>query len=98
MADNSQISIDLASEADSAYGESAKSETTSLRSSILNYHYENGRRYHAYHSGAYCDFADRHPSARVIGTDLSPIQPHLVPPNVQFEVDDCCDEWTYSVN
>lgn len=28
-------------------------ETTSLRSSILNYHYENGRRYHAYHSGAY---------------------------------------------
>jgi hypothetical protein len=28
-------------------------ETTSLRSSILDYHYENGRRYHAYHSGAY---------------------------------------------
>jgi hypothetical protein len=44
------------------------------------------------------DFADRHPSARVIGTDLSPIQPRMVPPNVQFEVDDCCDEWTYSVN
>ncbi|KAH1383126.1 hypothetical protein KXW98_009414 [Aspergillus fumigatus] len=44
------------------------------------------------------DFADRHPSARVVGTDLSPIQPHLVPPNVQFEVDDCCDEWTYSAN
>lgn len=31
----------------------ADRETTSLRSSILNYHYENGRRYHAYHSGAY---------------------------------------------
>ncbi|KAH1508716.1 hypothetical protein KXV70_003640 [Aspergillus fumigatus] len=56
--------------------------------------YWNGNR----HMGNVCDFADRHPSARVIGTDLSPIQPHLVPPNVQFEVDDCCDEWTYSVN
>jgi hypothetical protein len=44
------------------------------------------------------DFADRHPSARVTGTDLSPIQPYLVPPNVQFEVDDCCDEWTFSAN
>jgi SAM-dependent methyltransferase len=44
------------------------------------------------------DFADRNPSARVTGTDLSPIQPYLVPPNVKFEVDDCCDEWTFSAN
>ena len=44
------------------------------------------------------DFADRHPSARVIGTDLSPIQPSLVPPNVEFEVDDCCDDWMYTPN
>lgn len=29
------------------------SELTSLRSSITNYYYENGRRYHAYHAGAY---------------------------------------------
>ena len=36
-----------------------------------------------------------HPSATVIGTDLSPIQPGFVPPNVKFEVDDCCDEWLY---
>lgn len=42
------------------------------------------------------DFADQHPSAKVIGTDLSPIQPSLVPPNVQFEIDDCCEEWCYS--
>lgn len=28
-------------------------EWTSLRSSIMNYHYENGRRYHAYHAGSY---------------------------------------------
>jgi hypothetical protein len=34
----------------------------------------------------------------VIGTDLSPIQPRWVPPNVQFEVDDCCDEWLYGDN
>lgn len=36
-----------------------------------------------------------HPSAKVIGTDLSPIQPSFVPPNVQFEVDDCCDPWLF---
>lgn len=36
-----------------------------------------------------------YPSATVIGTDLSPIQPNFVPPNVRFEIDDCCDEWLY---
>ncbi|KAL2814247.1 S-adenosyl-L-methionine-dependent methyltransferase [Aspergillus granulosus] len=41
------------------------------------------------------DFADLHPSATVIGTDLSPIQPSWVPPNVQFVIDDCTDEWLY---
>jgi hypothetical protein len=41
------------------------------------------------------EFADLHPSAKVIGTDLSPIQPTWVPPNVQFEVDDCTDEWVH---
>lgn len=39
---------------------------------------------------------DLYPNATVIGTDLSPIQPSLVPPNVKFEVDDCCDEWLYT--
>lgn len=34
------------------------------------------------------DMGDDFPSAQVIGTDLSPIQPNLVPPNVQFLVDD----------
>lgn len=29
------------------------SDTTSLRSSLLDYVYENGRRYHAYRSGQY---------------------------------------------
>lgn len=41
------------------------------------------------------EFADLHPSAEVIGTDLSPIQPQFIPPNLTFEVDDCCDEWIY---
>lgn len=43
------------------------------------------------------DFADEYPSARVIGTDLSPIQPAWVPPNLSFLIDDCADEWIYDV-
>lgn len=35
------------------------------------------------------------PSATVIGTDLSPIQPTLVPHNVKFYVEDAEDEWTF---
>lgn len=42
------------------------------------------------------DFADEHPEARVIGIDLSPIQPSFVPPNVEFQVDDLEERWTYS--
>lgn len=40
--------------------------------------------------------ADAFPGALVIGTDLSPIQPSWVPPNLQFEVSDCEDDWTFS--
>jgi SAM-dependent methyltransferase len=42
------------------------------------------------------DFADEFPSALVIGTDLSPIQPSMVPPNCKFYVDDFESEWTFS--
>lgn len=35
------------------------------------------------------DVGDLYPSAQIIGTDLSPIQPAWVPPNVQFELHDC---------
>lgn len=42
------------------------------------------------------DFADQFPSAEVIGTDLSPIQPSFVPPNLKFELDDAQLDWTYS--
>jgi hypothetical protein len=38
---------------DSAYGEEIQSLTTSLASSIWDYHYENGRRYNAFRRGTY---------------------------------------------
>ncbi|KAK5657475.1 hypothetical protein OQA88_3047 [Cercophora sp. LCS_1] len=44
------------------------------------------------------DFADQHPSAEVIGTDLSPIQPSWTPPNCKFELDDASLDWTYADN
>ncbi|KAK7742976.1 hypothetical protein SLS63_000544 [Diaporthe eres] len=44
------------------------------------------------------DFADDHPEANVIGTDISPIQPKWVPPNLKFEIEDCTSEWTFHAN
>ncbi|KAF9886622.1 hypothetical protein FE257_011262 [Aspergillus nanangensis] len=44
------------------------------------------------------DFADEYPSAQVIGTDLSPIQPSFVPPNLRFEIDDASELWVYPDN
>ncbi|KAJ3455838.1 hypothetical protein MRS44_017320 [Fusarium solani] len=44
------------------------------------------------------EFADLHPSADVLGVDLSPIQPTFVPPNCRFEVDDINQEWTHPDN
>ncbi|RSL67395.1 hypothetical protein CEP52_012730 [Fusarium oligoseptatum] len=41
------------------------------------------------------DFADLYPSAEVVGTDLSPIQPRWTPPNCTFEVDDLEQDWVY---
>jgi SAM-dependent methyltransferase len=40
-------------------------------------------------------FADEHPHVFVIGNDLSPIQPGMVPPNCQFYVDDVEGDWVY---
>lgn len=47
-----QIVIDPSPE-DGFNLDTSASEITSLRSSIIDYVYENGRRYHAYHSGSY---------------------------------------------
>lgn len=43
------------------------------------------------------DVADMYPSAKVTGTDLSPIQPAWVPPNAIFELHDCTQyPWDFS--
>ncbi|KAI9752002.1 MAG: bifunctional farnesyl-diphosphate farnesyltransferase/squalene synthase [Chaenotheca gracillima] len=136
---------DFSSETDSTLGDDESTYTASITSSIVNYPYENGRRYHAFKDGVYqlpnddqemdrldlthgmlrlilknklflapigskpqrildigtgtgiwaIEMADEFPSAEVIGTDLSPTQPTLVPPNVKFEVDDCEETWTF---
>jgi Methyltransferase domain len=42
------------------------------------------------------DFADKYPSAQVIGFDLSPVQPGRAGLNVRFEIKDACDpDWGY---
>ncbi|KAI8710364.1 hypothetical protein NCS52_01581400 [Fusarium sp. LHS14.1] len=41
------------------------------------------------------EFADEHPSAHVIATDISPIQPNWTPPNLRFQVDNCNLESTF---
>jgi hypothetical protein len=42
------------------------------------------------------DFADTHPASEVTGTDLSPIQPSWIPPNLKFEVEDATLPWTFN--
>ncbi|KAK3328064.1 S-adenosyl-L-methionine-dependent methyltransferase [Cercophora scortea] len=42
------------------------------------------------------EMAQLFPNAKVLGTDLSPIQPLYVPENCSFEIDDAEDEWTFS--
>ncbi|KAG9238025.1 S-adenosyl-L-methionine-dependent methyltransferase [Amylocarpus encephaloides] len=41
-------------------------------------------------------YGEEHPEAKVLGVDLSPIQPNFWPPNVKFQIDDAEDLWTYS--
>lgn len=40
--------------------------------------------------------ADAFPAAEVIATDLSPIQPKWIPPNLEFQVDDCESAWSFT--
>ncbi|PTB66496.1 S-adenosyl-L-methionine-dependent methyltransferase [Trichoderma citrinoviride] len=48
---------------------------------------------HASNANAGRTVAKMFPSAEIIGLDLSPIQPLMVPPNVRFLIDDVEDEW-----
>jgi ubiquinone/menaquinone biosynthesis C-methylase UbiE len=41
------------------------------------------------------DFAEEHPEAKIVGTDLSPIQPSWVPPNLEFIIDDAEETWAF---
>ncbi|QUC20387.1 uncharacterized protein UV8b_04628 [Ustilaginoidea virens] len=41
------------------------------------------------------DMADEFPETTVIGTDLSPIQPNKVPPNVHFYIEDSSEKWDF---
>lgn len=40
-------------------------------------------------------FAQQNPGSRVVGTDLSPIQPPYIPVNCSFEIDDAEDQWAF---
>ncbi|KAK3340025.1 S-adenosyl-L-methionine-dependent methyltransferase [Neurospora tetraspora] len=41
------------------------------------------------------DFADKYNNCKVVGTDISPVQPSWVPPNLEFEINDATKEWTF---
>ncbi|KAG9499285.1 hypothetical protein J7337_010104 [Fusarium musae] len=97
-------------EEDLTLGSDAESSTASVSSSILNYRTINGRTFHSERGNAtywgsnderqsdamdIADFADKFPGCEVIGTDISPIQPGWVPPNLKFEIEDCTQQWTF---
>ncbi|TGZ80113.1 S-adenosyl-L-methionine-dependent methyltransferase [Ascodesmis nigricans] len=41
------------------------------------------------------DMADAYPSSRILGNDLSPVQPTWIPANCAFEVDDITRPWVH---
>ncbi|KAI9772567.1 MAG: hypothetical protein M1839_002449 [Geoglossum umbratile] len=51
--DQPALEVDPQSIGDGDYGDEMNSYTTSLKSSITDYQYENGRRYHAFRAGSY---------------------------------------------
>ncbi|KAK0639482.1 S-adenosyl-L-methionine-dependent methyltransferase [Cercophora newfieldiana] len=48
------IEVDSGGDEDSGFGDEISRFTASIRSSVLEYPIENGRRYHAFRSGVYC--------------------------------------------
>ncbi|PQE05964.1 hypothetical protein CJF30_00004917 [Rutstroemia sp. NJR-2017a BBW] len=95
-------------EGDSGYNDSLyETETSSVAEEVLRYREENGRTYHNFGSTEYWgpndvdaqeqqdlrDVAERFPTTRVKGIDLSPIQPEWHPINAHFVVDDFNIPW-----
>lgn len=42
------------------------------------------------------DIAEKYPSAVVIGADTAAVQPNLLPPNLQFEIEDVTLDWLWA--
>ena len=153
-AQQAESTIEIGTTDDSGNGSSYddsdaySSFSASVTSSVFDYVYENGRRYHRFREGRYLfpnddaeqerenikhemavmllsnklhlapisreggrivdlgtgtgawaiAMGDLYPSATILGTDLSPIQPLYVPPNVCFMVDDVESPWLHPPN
>ncbi|SCV43516.1 related to methyltransferase [Fusarium fujikuroi] len=88
---------------------SLRGSTASLTSSILEYRHINGRPFQQWKTTEYwaptdddyqegqdiLDMADEHPSAEVLGTDISAVQPAFVPLNCSFQIEDAQLDWTF---
>ncbi|VTT58749.1 unnamed protein product, partial [Fusarium fujikuroi] len=88
---------------------SLRGSTASLTSSILEYRHINGRPFQQwktteswaptdddYQEGQdILDMADEYPSAEVLGTDISAVQPAFVPLNCSFQIEDAQLDWTF---
>ncbi|KLP10441.1 Uncharacterized protein LW94_7761 [Fusarium fujikuroi] len=95
---------------DEGFCESDTSSTTSLSSKFENYFFWYGREYPSQDAGySYepidpirmefwdnSDLAEENPGIDVIGLDIAPIQPDMVPPNLKFQIDDCNEESTFA--
>jgi SAM-dependent methyltransferase len=44
------------------------------------------------------DIAEKYPSAVVIGADTAAVQPNMLPPNLQFEIEDVTLDWLWPKN
>ncbi|KKA16637.1 UMTA methyltransferase family protein [Rasamsonia emersonii CBS 393.64] len=84
LAGNNPLEVDDAlADTDSAYNESMGVDTMRFMKDHMLWFAARAKTY------------SKHPSAQVIGTDLSPIQSPWVPPNCVFEIDDFHTDWVY---
>ncbi|KAF5678145.1 methyltransferase [Fusarium heterosporum] len=109
--DSDNEGLDSGILSDDSFSESDSSSTTSLTSAAEEYFWLYGRPYPNRSMGYSCNksvldigtgtgiwpiqFGDKNPGIKVVGTDISPIQPDWVPPNVEFQMEDCDRLWTF---